>query len=129
MRKLLYLLLILLALTACGNTTFSVTMQEAGTPADTVTLTVTLPPPPDETPVFTINGILYQVVSSPTAAEPVYVLDTPKEDGMQSVTLHMQKDTTSVTELHMLPEEGAERVYTAPDADAFAPLLNRAGQN
>ena len=129
MRKLLYLLLILLALTACGNTTFSVTMQEAGTPADTVTLTVTLPPPPDETPVFTINGILYQVVSAPTAAGPVYVLDTREEDGMQSVTLHMQKDTTSVTELHMLPEEGAERVYTAPDADAFAPLLNRAGQN
>lgn len=129
MRKLLYSLLILLFLTSCGNTTFSVTMQEVCDPSGTVTLTVTLPPPPNETPAFTINGILYQVVSSPTAAEPVYVLDTPEEDGMRSVTLHMQKDSASVTELHMLPEEGAERVYTAPDADAFVPLLNRAGQN
>ncbi len=129
MRKLLYLLLILFALTACGNTTFSVTMQEADTPADTVTLTVTLPPPPNETPAFTINGILYQVVSAPTAADPVYVLDTREEDGMQSVTLHMQTDSAALTELHMLPEEGDERIYTAPDADAFRPLLNRAGQN
>ena len=129
MRKLLYLLLMLLIFTSCGNTTFSVTMQEAGTPADTVTLTVTLPPPPNETPVFTINGMLYQVVSSPTVAESVYVLDTTEDDGMQSVTLHMQKDSVSLTELHMLPEAGTERVYTAPDAEAFRPLLNRAGQN
>ena len=129
MKKLLYLFGILLFLTACGNTTFSVTMQEAGTPADTVTLTVTLPPPPGETPAFAINGILYQVVSSPTAADPVYVLDTREEDGMQSVTLHMQTDSAAWTELHMLTEEGAERIYTATDADAFRPLLNRAGQN
>lgn len=129
MRKLLYLLLILLVLTACGNTTFSVTMQEACAPAGTVTLTVTLPPPPNETPVFTINGMLYQVVSSPTVEESVYVLDTTEDDGMQSVTLHIQKDSASVTELHMLPEDGNERVYIAPDADAFAPLLHRVGQN
>jgi len=129
MKILLILLSACVLLTACGNTTFSVTMQEAGTPADTVTLTVTLPPPPDETPAFTINGILYQVVSAPTAADPVYVLDTREEDGMQSVTLHMQTDSAAWTELHMLPEEGAERIYTATDADAFRPLLNRAGQN
>ncbi len=129
MRKLSYLLLILLILTSCSNTTFSVTMQEAGTPADTVTLTVTLPPPPSETPAFAIDGIQYQVVSAPTAADPVYVLDSPEEDGMQSVTLHMQTDSAALTELHMLPEEGDERVYIAPDADSFRPLLNRAGQN
>ena len=129
MRRIVLILLFALCLTSCGNTTFSVTMQEANDPADTVTLTVTLPPPPNETPAFTINGILYQVVSSPTATEPVYVLESRDEDGMQSVTLHMQEDSVSLTELHMLPEEGAERVYTVPDADAFRPLLNRAGQN
>ena len=129
MRKLLCLLLILLMCTSCGSTTFSITMQEVCAPAGTVTLTVTLPPPPNETPVFTINGMLYQVVSSPTVAESVYVLDTTEDDGMQSVTLHMQKDSVSLTELHMLPEAGTERVYTAPDAEAFRPLLNRSGQN
>lgn len=129
MKILLILLSACVLLTACGNTTFSVTMREVCSPADTVTLSVTLSPPPNETPAFTINGILYQVVSSPTAAEPLYVLDTQEEDGMQSVTLHMQTDSAAWTELHMLPEEGNERIYTATDADAFRPLLNRAGQN
>ena len=129
MKKLLCLLLPLVFLVSCTGTAFTVTMQEVHDPTDTVTLTVTLAPPPNENLEVTINGVLYQVISSPTVSDPVYVLETAEEDGMHSVTLRMQQDSAGITELHMLPAEGAVRVYLAPDADAFAPLLNRTGQN
>lgn len=129
MKKLLCLLLPLVFLVSCTGTAFTVTMQEVHDPTDTVTFTVTLAPPPNENPEVTINGVLYQVISSPTVSDQVYVLETAEEDGMHSVTLRMQQDSAGITELHMLPEEGAVRVYLAPDADAFAPLLNRTGQN
>ena len=129
MKKLLSLVTICLFLTSCGSTSFSVTMREAYESADPVTITVTIGGPQYSDLTFSIHGIEYHMTAAPTVSAPVFTLDTTEKDGMQSVALHMQKDAASVTELHMLPEEGNERVYTALDADAFTPLLDWAGQN
>ncbi len=125
----------LLLLTACAGDRFTVTMTDNDHPAAPVQVTVELPANPRDGLTFVIDDVPYYVASSPTVSDPVFVLDTPEDDGMTSVTLQlgnvMYSDDICLVDLcrlHMLPEEGVELVYENM-LDAWQPLLDWLGNN
>ncbi len=130
MKKILIplLLAVLLLLTACGTTSFSVTMTEAYQAAETITMKVSIKGTTYADLTFTVNGIAYTVSNIPTVSNPTICLDSSQEDGMEYVRLMMPTDSTSDAQLCMLPTDGAEHVYIC-SADALQPLLDWAASN
>ncbi len=125
----------LLLLTACAGDRFTVTMTDSYHPEESIQVTVELPANPRDGLTFVIDDVPYYVASSPTVNDPVFVLDTTEDDGMTSVTLQlgnvMYSDDICLADLcrlHMLPEEGVERVYENT-LDAWQPLTDWMGTN
>jgi len=93
-----------------GNACTAV-MEEVNGAAEPVTLTVAWNGTSYSDLAFSINGAAYDLADFPTAEDPVYRLEAA-EDGMTSVYFRLAYDEAEVCELHMIPEEGGELVFT-----------------
>lgn len=98
----------------------SVVMEEAHGTADPVTLTVGWNGTSYADLAFTINSVEYVLTDFPTVDDPVYRLYAD-DDGMTEVFLQLAYDKAEVCELHMIPEEGSELVFTCErdEMDSF----------
>lgn len=95
-------------------------MEEACAAAEPVTLTVTWNGTSKEDLTFVIDGIPYELTGIPTVSDPVYRLEAA-DDSMAEVYLQLAYDEAEVCELHMIPEEGNELVFTCEreEMDSF----------
>lgn len=94
----------------------SVVMEEAHGAADPVTLTVEWNGTSYADLAFTINSVEYVLTDFPVVDDPVYRLEA-EGDGMTAVFLRLAYDDAEVCELHMMPEEGDERIFTCERED------------
>lgn len=98
----------------------SVVMEETHGAAAPVKLTIEWNGTSYDALAFAIDGTAYDLVDFPTAEDPVYRL-VSAEDGMTSAFLRLAYEEAEVCELHMMPAEGSELVFTCgrEDMDSF----------
>ncbi len=122
------LVLLAVLLVSCGRQTITVPMdvyfQLHGSSAKPVEVALVL----GETLRFSIDGVPYTVANTPTAADPLFMLEPEADDGMESVFLRLgPEEAPEMAVLTMLSEENLW-TYTS-DRENWKVLTDWLGNN
>ncbi len=113
MKRILVLLVLLLMFVSCGRQTVTVPMevyfQLHGSSAKPVEVALVL----GETLRFSIDGVPYTVANTPTAEDPLFMLEPETDDGMESVFLRLGPEEAPETAVLTMLSEENHWVYTS----------------